>query len=187
MKRGYLLILSGIVFLSANAQDKLTADPGKTQVLWSGEKVTGEHRGTINLKSGWLQWRDNKVQAGEFVIDMTSLKDSENSQKLEGHLKSDDFFGVEKYPTAKFVVTESTTFEKGTGVVKGNLTIKEDTHPVELKAAMQKKDDGLWFYTTFSIDRTKFNVRYGSGTFFENLGDKTIYDDFKLRINLLLK
>jgi polyisoprenoid-binding protein YceI len=118
---------------------------------------------------------------------MTTIKDDDGSERLEGHLKSEDFFGVEKYPTSKLVITESTPFEKGSGTVKGNLTIKGITNPVEFKAAMQKKDDGTWFFANIVVDRTKYNVRYGSGSFFDNLGDKTIYDEFKLKVNLLVK
>ena len=180
----FLILSSGI---SLNAQKKLTADAGKTQLQWLGEKVTGQHTGTINLKSGWLTWENNKITSGEFIIDMTSLKDSESNAKLETHLKSDDFFGVQKFPTSKLTITGSTSFDKGTATVTGNLTIKENTNPVEFRAAMKKEADGLWFYTNIPIDRTKYNVRFGSGTFFDNLGDKTIFDDFKLRVNLLVK
>lgn len=170
-----------------NAQEKLNADTEETKILWLGEKVTGQHDGTINLKSGWLTWKDNKIESGEFYIDMTSLKDTEANARLEDHLKSEDFFGVEKFPTSKLVVSGSTSFEKGTGVVTGTLTIKNITHPVEFKAVAQKKDDGLWFFASIILDRTKYDVRYGSGSFFENLGDKTIYDEFKLRVSLLVK
>ncbi len=170
-----------------NAQDKLIADKDKTALHWLGEKVLGEHNGTIGLQDGWLTWNDNSITAGEFVIDMKTIKDDDGSERLEGHLKSDDFFGVEKFPTSKLVITESTAFEKGSGTVKGNLTIKDITNPVEFKAAMQKKDDGTWFFANIVIDRTRYNVRYGSGSFFDNLGDKTIYDEFKLKVNLLVK
>lgn len=188
MKRSILFIAISVVFvLSATAQDKLNADTAKTKLAWLGEKVTGQHTGTINLKSGWLSWKDNKIVAGEFIIDMTSLKDDDSNARLDGHLKSDDFFGVEKFPVSKLVITGSTSFEKGSGVVSGTLTIKENTNPIEFKATMQKKDDGVWFYANIDIDRTKYNVRYGSGSFFENLGDKTIYDEFKLKVALLVK
>ena len=188
MKKALLLLtLSGLFFLNAGAQNKLTADTTKTKLLWLGEKVTGEHNGSINLKSGWLTWQDNKVVSGEFNIDMTTLKDAENNGKLLGHLKSDDFFGVDKYPVAKLVLTSSTPFDKGSGLVKGNLTIKDKTNPIEFKATMQKKDEGTWFFANIAIDRTKYNIRYGSGSFFDNLGDKTIYDEFNLKVNLLVK
>ena len=178
-----LLLISGTM----NAQDKLIADKDKTSLHWLGEKVTGEHNGTIKLQDGWLLWKDNKIVSGEFNIDMTTIKDDDGSANLEGHLKSEDFFGVEKFPASKLVITESTPFDKGTGTVKGNLTIKGITNPVEFRAAMQKKDDGTWFFANIVIDRTKYNVRYGSGSFFDNLGDKTIYDEFKLKVNLLVK
>lgn len=188
MKRALLLLtVSGLFLLNAGAQNKLTADTTKSKLLWLGEKVTGQHTGTINLKSGWLNWQDNKIVSGEFNIDMASLKESENNGKLLGHLKSDDFFGVNKYPEAKLVLTGSTPFDKGSGVVKGTLTIKESTNPIEFKATMQKKDDGTWFFANITVDRTKYNIRYGSGSFFDNLGDKTIYDEFKLKVNLLVK
>ena len=165
----------------------MVADTTSTKLLWLGEKVTGQHTGTIKLQSGWLTWQDNQILSGEFNIDMKSLKDSEDNKMLQGHLKSDDFFGVVKYPLAKLVITGSTPFDKGTGVVSGTLTIKDITNPIEFKAAMQKKDIGTWFFANITIDRTKYNIRYGSGSFFDNLGDKTIFDEFKLKVNLLVK
>ena len=182
-----LLALACLLLTNAAAQIKLTADTAKTKLEWLGEKVTGQHTGTIKLQSGWLNWADNRIVSGEFDINMASLKDSENNARLEGHMKSDDFFGVEKFPVAKLVITGSTPFDKGSGVVSGNLTIKDISNPIEFKAAMQKKDDGTWFFANITVDRTKYNIRYGSGSFFENLGDKTIYDDFKLKVNLPLK
>ena len=182
-----LLLAAGFVFSSAIGQTKLLADTAKTKLSWLGEKVTGQHTGTIKLQSGWITWDGNKITGGEFDIDMASLKDSENNKGLERHLKSEDFFGVEKFPLAKLVLTGSTPFDKGNGVVTGNLTIKGVTNPIEFKAATQKKDDGVWFFSNIVVDRTKYSIRYGSGSFFDNLGDKTIYDEFKLKVNLLVK
>jgi len=181
------LSLSLLFVTNVHSQDKLTADTDKTQLLWLGEKVIGQHTGTIKLQSGWLTWQDNKIVSGEFNIDMASLKVTEANERLEGHLKSDDFFGVEKFPIAKLVITGSTTFDKGTGVVTGTLTIKGVTNPIEFKAAIQKKDDGTWFFANIDVDRTKYNIKYGSGTFFDNLGDKTIYDEFKIKVNLFVR
>ena len=188
MKRALLfLTISGLFMLSVGAQNKLSADTTKTSLLWLGEKVTGQHTGTIKLQSGWLNWQNNKIASGEFDINMASLKETENNAMLLGHLKSDDFFGVSKFPLAKLVITGSTPFDKGSGTVSGTLTIKDITNPIEFKATMQKKEEGTWFYANITIDRTKYNIRYGSGSFFDNLGDKTIYDDFKLKANLLVK
>ena len=188
MKRTLVfLTLLGLFLVNAVAQNKLMADTTKSTLLWLGEKVTGQHTGTIKLQSGWLSWQDNKVVSGEFNIDMNSLKETDNNKQLMGHLKSDDFFGVAKYPVAKLVLTGSTPFDKGSGTVSGTLTIKDITNPIEFKATTQKKDDGTWFFANISIDRTKYNIRYGSGSFFDNLGDKTIYDEFKVKVNLLVK
>jgi polyisoprenoid-binding protein YceI len=187
MKRALLIFtLVGVFFVSAIAQTKLIADTAKTKMTWLGEKVTGQHSGTIKLQSGWLNWNDNKIVSGEFNVDMSSLKDADKNARLEGHMKSDEFFGVEKYPVAKLVITESSPFDKGSGVVKGTLTIKGITNPIEFKAAVQKKDTGTWFYANITVDRTKYNIKYGSGSFFDNLGDKTIYDDFKMKLDLLV-
>jgi len=188
MKNTYLIITI-LIFgtAAASAQQKLTANTDKTTLQWLGEKVTGQHTGTIKLKEGLLTWKDNKITGGEFLIDMNTIKDSEGNERLEGHLKSDDFFGVEKFPVTKLVLTGSENFEKGTATVRGNLTIKDITNPVEFTAAVQKKDDGTWFYANIIVDRSKYNIRYGSGKFFDNLGDKIIYDEFKLKVSMLVQ
>jgi len=188
MKRALLIIkLFALSLGIINGQEKLSADTSKTSLAWLGEKVTGQHTGTIKLQSGWLSWKDNRIVSGEFAIDMASIKESGRNSKLESHLKSDDFFSVEKFPTAILVLTGSDSFEKGNALVRGNLTIKGISNPIEFKTAMQKKDDGVWFFANIVVDRTKYNVRYGSGSFFENLGDKTIYDEFKLKVALLVR
>ena len=187
MKNTLLLLTFMLYPVLTNAQVKMNADTEKTTLQWLGEKVMGQHTGTINLKDGWLTLNNNQIVSGEFNIDMASLKESESNQMLEKHLKSDDFFGVEKFPTAKLVLTGSDSFEKGTAVVRGSLTIKGTTNPIEFKALLQKKDEGTWFFANIIIDRTKFNIRYGSGSFFDNLGDKAIYDEFKVKVNLLVK
>ncbi len=181
-----IMALTTVTAVTAAAQEKFTANKEKTTLSWLGEKVVGQHTGTLDIKSGQLTWLDNRIASAEFVIDMTSIRSDENLDRLVGHLKSDDFFGVENHPESKLVITESTPFDKGTAVLKGNLTIKDITHPVEFRATMQKEEDGKWFYANIVIDRSKYNVRYGSGSFFDNLGDKTIYDEFKLKVNLFV-
>lgn len=174
------------IFNAIDADEKLTANTEQTKLTWLGEKVLGKHTGTIELKSGWLQLTGNKITGGEFLIDMTSLESDEDIDRLENHLRSDDFFSVEQHPVSKLEITESTPFDKGTGMVRGKLTIKGTTNPIEFKATMQKSEEGIWFYANIVIDRSKYNVRYGSGSFFDNLGDRTIYDEFKLKVNLLV-
>lgn len=188
MKRSLLFLTSALlIYINVYSQTKLSADPEKSKLLWLGEKVTGKQTGTIRLQSGWITWQDNIISGGAFNIDMRSLKEDDGNERLEGHLKSDDFFGVEKYPLSKLVITGSTSFEKGNAMVSGTLTIKGITNPIEFKATTQKKDEGVWFFSNIMVDRTKYNVRYGSGSFFDNLGDKTIYDEFNLKVSLLVK
>ena len=161
-----------------------------SNVEWKGYKVTGEHAGTISVKSGDLTFGSNgNLTGGKIVIDMTSIKctdlEGEWAGKLEGHLKSADFFGVEKYPTAELVITK--VAPKGTPgdyKITGNLTIKESTKEVRFYAHLDEEGNDINAKADLKIDRTDFDVRYGSGSFFDNLGDKTIYDEFDLTVNL---
>ncbi|BAX82573.1 YceI family protein [Labilibaculum antarcticum] len=173
-------------------KDNLKVNTENSKVEWLGKKVTGEHSGTIKVNTGSLVLNDDKIVEGSFVVDMksivcTDLKDEGYKTKLEGHLKSDDFFGVEKFPESKFVITTATKMDDGNYKVKGNITIKGITEEVELMVSLHKHDATVHVSGKITIDRTKFNVRYGSGSFFDNLGDKTIYDDFELNLDLYLE
>ena len=186
MKKTILLLIVTFFLINLSAQDKLRADTSKTTISWLGERIYNQHTGTVKVQSGWLTWQDNKIISGEFFIDMNSIKDSKGNARFENHVRSDDFFAVEKYPLSQLVIKGSTAFDKGYGVISGQLTIKDKTNPIEFKAVVQKKDDGVWFYANIIVDRTIFDVRYGSGTFFDNLGDKTIFDEFKMKVSLLV-
>ncbi|WP_037320116.1 YceI family protein [Salegentibacter sp. Hel_I_6] len=177
------VIVSLLSFTNVNAQEK-KIDVKESSVQWEGEKVTGSHYGTIDFKEGHFIVEDNEPKGGEFVIDMTSITvtdlEGEDKGKLEGHLKSDDFFGVQKYPNSKLVITSVAKKSDNTFGVVGDLTIKEDTHSVTFDLDWSKNSAS----TELTIDRSKYNVRYGSGSFFDNLGDKTIYDNFELDVEL---
>ncbi|VAW12156.1 Rhodanese-like domain protein [hydrothermal vent metagenome] len=153
-------------------------------VTWKAYKVTGSHVGTLALKEGSLLFDEGKLTGGEFVIDMTSIAstdlEGEDKGKLEGHLKSDDFFGVESHPTAKLVFTSVEASGKNSYEVVGDLTIKGITKAVTFDISVY----GSKATATMKVDRTQYNVKYGSGSFFENLGDKTIYDEFDLVVDL---
>lgn len=190
-KLSFIAILILGVNLFSFAQ-KYKVDNEKPKVEWYAEKITGFHEGNLKLKSGEFLVVSNIIKTAEFEIDMntivcTDLTDKTYNDQLIGHLKSDDFFGVAKFPTAKFVLTSPILFEKGTAVVRGNLTIKGITNQIEFKAVFQKLADGFKINANIIIDRTKFDIKYGSGSFFENLGDKTIYDEFKIKLNLFAK
>ncbi len=188
-------ILTAMVFTASvmPAQKKLVADASATVIDWKGDKIVGsEHVGTIDLKSGWLSVDGNVITGGEFIVDMSSIKNSDVKdekmrERLVGHLKSDDFFGVETYPHSKLVITGSTRTGDGKLLVKGSLTIKEATHPVEFTVTESKSGDALTYTAPLTFDRSLYNVRFGSGKFFANLGDNTINDDIKLTVKLVVK
>ncbi len=178
-----LLLMVG---LSVHAEDK-KVNIEKTTIQWNGKKVTGEHHGSIKLKSGSLNMNNGTINGGVFLIDMSSLVNEDLSggmkEKLEGHLKSDDFFGVEKYPLAKLVIKEATAFKDDMSTVKADLTIKGITNPVSFDVKRVKSA----YHAVITVDRSRYDVRYGSGKFFDNLGDKTIYDDFTLDVMLVVE
>lgn len=165
-------------------------DTAKSSVKWIGKKVTGEHTGTIAIKEGNLVVENGKITGGKVVIDMNSIVDLDQTDagwnaKLIGHLKSDDFFAVATYPTSELVLTKV----EGKGdnyTFSGNLTIKGITNPVTFSATSSKDGKNIRYMGSLTIDRTKYNMKFGSKSFFENLGDKVVYDDFTLNFNLVV-
>jgi polyisoprenoid-binding protein YceI len=167
---------------------KVEVNSDASTIKWHGKKIGGEHYGNIKLKSGTFEVKDNQIKSGTFTIDMTSitctdLTDPGYNGKLVGHLKSDDFFGVDKFPTANFVVTESTKFNNDKASVTGEITIKGKKETITFD--VMKSDNA--YSAKLEIDRSKFDVRYGSNSFFDNLGDKAIDDIFTLDIKLVVK
>lgn len=175
------------------------ADTGLSVIDWEGRKPGGSHHGTIGLSEGNLTVDDGAITGGEFVIDMKSIKDidltdPEYNAKLVGHLMSPDFFAVDSFPTARFKITQveklasQVAGEDGlvyTHSVTGNLTIKEVTRSITFKAVISMNDGAINASTgKFIIDRSEWNIRYGSRKFFDNLKDKFIYDEIGLQIHL---
>ncbi|TDS11632.1 YceI-like domain-containing protein [Maribacter caenipelagi] len=189
-----LLSLAFVAVFGFNATASTPIDGEKKEikvsestVTWKGYKVTGAHNGSINLKSGHLEMNGKKLTGGEFVVDMTSitvtdLEAGQGKEKLEGHLQSADFFGVESNPTSKLVFTTVKAMNDNSYTVTGDLTIKGITKPVTLVVSMFENKATA----TVKVDRTKYDIKYGSGSFFDNLGDKAIYDDFDLVVDLAL-
>ncbi|MFE3869077.1 YceI family protein [Flavobacterium sp. LS2P90] len=168
--------------LSVTAQT-IKVDATKSLINWTGKKVTGQHEGTINLKDGALVFKGKKLVGGTFNVDMnsivvTDLKAGQGKEKLEGHLKADDFFGTEKFATATLVFKKIVTKAPNFYTVTGDLTIKGITTPITFDLATTKNSA----VTTFKVDRTKYDIKYGSGSFFDNLGDKAISDNFDLAV-----
>ncbi|NUM50765.1 MAG: YceI family protein [Flavobacteriales bacterium] len=181
-----LIIATGVQLFA----QQFKADTKTSKMEWVGKKVTGQHNGEINVKNGELTLKKGNIVKGNFTIDMQSIVtldlQGEWKEKLEGHLKSADFFDVEKHNTASFTITgsEAKADEKGnTHVIKGNLTIKGITKPLSFPAKVTVKDSKLVAIADIIINRTDYDIKYGSGKFFEGLGDKMIYDDFEIKLN----
>lgn len=184
--------LMALVLASFTLPVKTTSynvDTNQSKVEWIGRKVTGEHNGSIKIKEGNLEVDGNNLQGGSFVIDMNSLVNAdlegEYKGKLEGHLKSDDFFGVATHPTAQFIITKAQAKKDGQYDITGDLTIKNITHEITFPATVKVNGTQVTADAKIVVDRSKYDVRYGSGSFFDNLGDKTIYDDFDLQVSLV--
>ncbi len=193
MKKMILMMLAIGVLFTSQAQT-YKADTDQTQVKWLGKKVTGEHTGFINLKEGNLVVSNGQVTGGMFVIDMasmtnTDIESAEYNAKLVGHLKSDDFFGVATYPTATFKIksVKAVKEDDATHHFTGDITIKGKTMEMTIPATVKVEGDMISATSSFDIDRSKFDVKYGSGSFFDGLGDNLIYDDFNLSVNLVTK
>ena len=190
MKKQMNYLALAVVFGSAVSATEPVAVETKTvnaetsQVTWKAYKVTGSHTGTVNLKSGALVFEGDKLTGGSFEVDMTSLTatdlEGEWRDKLVGHLKSEDFFGVEKHNTSTLVITDVKASGKNAYSVTADLTIKGITKPVTFDLSVY----GSKATANLKIDRTDYDIRYGSGSFFDNLGDKTIYDEFDLVVDL---
>lgn len=182
LKTGLVIVLAMTTLAFTTISEK-NVDIKASKVMWKGYKVTGQHEGTINLKEGKLIFEDNKLVGGNFIIDMKTLGstdlEGEWKGKLDGHLKSDDFFGVEKHPTASFVIKKA----EGNGnnySVTGDLTIKNITNSITFDMTVEENSASA----ALKIDRSKFDVRFGSPSFFNDLQDKAIYDEFDLKVNL---
>ncbi len=178
-----ILAFAAIATTSTFAQKK-EVKTSESTINWTGKKVTGSHTGTLNLSTGFLVFDGENITGGEFIVDMTTLAVTDlaagqGKEKLEGHLSSDDFFGIANHKTAKLVVKKAKKTDNGYKVA-GDLTIKGKTNPIAFDLSI----NGSAASTTLKVDRTKYDIKYGSGSFFDNLGDKTISDEFELAINL---
>lgn len=160
----------------------------QSNIDWIGRKVTGAHNGTIGIKDGTLILTDGKLSGGNFVIDTTSIKildvtDPATNAQFAGHLASDDFFSIDKYPEASLQITSVSGKH-----VQGDLTIKGITHPVSFDVTVNTDNgDVVTAYGKLVIDRTKYDIKFRSGNFFKDLGDTLIYNDFELQVTITAK
>lgn len=164
---------------------KYAVNTTESNITWEGFKPTGSHNGTINIENGVFKLEAGKIAGGTFLINMSSIKESEDNAKLEGHLKGPDFFDVEKFPTAGFEVT-GIEIKDGKTMLTGNLTLKDVKNIISFPISVSLQGDTLTIMSeVFTIDRSKWNVKYGSKSFFDDLKDKFINDDIELKINII--
>ncbi|WP_052432183.1 YceI family protein [Flammeovirga pacifica] len=164
----------------------------KSTLHWKGSKIVGdEHFGKLSIKEGKLIIKDGQLAVGSsFVIDMTSITvedyaaDNPKNGKLKGHLENDDFFAVNKYPTATLAITNVEKGENNALKVTADLTIKDIKTPVEFTVQTMSHDGEVHAMSKLEFDRTKYGIEFKSGTIFQNLGDKAIKDNIEVAVNI---
>jgi len=171
-------------------------DLALSMVNWEGKKTLIANyidEGTISIKEGDLQVSGGKISSGDFVIDMNTIKAGSTSNTkatvdmLEKHLKSDDFFGVEKFPTAKFTIKDVNMIG-GEYIASGELTIKDITNQIEFPITINQEGEGSVTVVGGAVlDRTKWDIRYGSDKFFDNLANNVIDDNFTVKFDIKFK
>ena len=184
-------ILWGNYLLSA---DTLSVDKNSAQIRWIGKKVTGEHDGSIDISSGWVIIDNNTIINGNIILDMktiTSLdiESPEYRKKLDDHLKNEDFFHVDSFPFSRLKFSENQSFiisDTTVNIFSAELTIRGITHKIHFPGLVSNTGDSYHTKGELNIDRTLFDVRYGSGKFFDDLGDRMIYDEFTIQFDMHL-
>lgn len=194
MKKSTLLLglgFAAVVGLSAfTVAGEKKASTSTSVIEWTGSKVIGGgHTGTISVKESQFEFKKDKLVQGTVVADMTSITNTdlegEWMQKLIGHLNSDDFFSTSKYPTATIKTTKVTPGkESNTYDVVADLTIKGITKPQTFTATVKPNGKGHIITANVDIDRTQYDVKYGSSSYFDSLGDKAISDNFNLKVKI---
>ena len=175
-----------LISISFSYSQSLTANKTQSLIRWYGEELTGKtHFGNLSFKEGRIELQDGLIIGGNFVVNMTSLSVEDLSggakARLEGHLRSDDFFSVDKYPEATLKITQKAKIEGDVQKLSGELTIKGSKHAVDFSIILVDKKTAT---ANLTFDRSKYNVRFRSGSFFENLGDKLILDDIRMEVSL---
>jgi polyisoprenoid-binding protein YceI len=185
-----LLAVVGFMSFTKPAPTPFVVDAAKSTFKWTGKKVTGSHWGYIKFSAGTINVEKGALVGGTFTVDMNSidcqdLQPGKGQEKLVGHLKADDFFGTATFPTSTLTIKSATAQGSNLYDVKADLTIKGITSEITFPATVSIAGGALTAAAKFNIDRTKFGIKYGSGSFFENLGDKAINNEFEVEINVV--
>jgi len=188
MKQALILTMALALGFNVTYAQHANINTKKSSVKWIGTKVTGSHTGTINISNGTISMKEGALSAVNITIDMTTIactdQQGDAAKKLEGHLNSADFFNTAEHAIATFKSTSVKADAKGY-MVTGDLTIKGKTEPISFMVSADMHGQTVHATGKLTFDRTKYDVKYGSGSFFDGLGDKTIYDDVDLEFNIV--
>jgi polyisoprenoid-binding protein YceI len=184
-----LSLIAGLFFLTAfNSikDDIYIVDVERSTIEWSAKKVGGGHTGTVKIADGTLVYGGKALKSGNFQMNMSSI--TSDNARVTTHLKSNDFFSAEKNPMSKFEITKVTSAGADRVNITGNLSIKGFTHPITFPASVKQQKGVLVAVASgIRVDRTKYDIKFRSKTFFGDIGDKAIDDEFELSINLTAK
>ena len=193
MKKIFLLkTLSFLTLLTMATNphvDNVRVNTENSTVKWKGSKISSSHEGTVNIIKGALNIDHGTLVGGQFSIDMQSLATTDMSEeynkKLDGHLKNEDFFNVSEFPTASINITNAVRSSGNSYKIIANLTIKGITHPISFAADVNVNGKNFLATAKIKIDRTKWDIKYNSGNYFKDLGDKLILDEIEFDVFLL--
>tara|TARA_X000001036_G_scaffold431813_1_gene466730 strand:- start:2315 stop:2881 length:567 start_codon:yes stop_codon:yes gene_type:complete len=185
-----ILVLFSLA-LNLSPLEMVTVNIQKSAIEWEGGSATTTHNGLISLKSGTLEISNGKLTGGTFEVDMTSITNLDVSEayrgKLENHLKSEDFFDAKKFPTAQLVIVKATAKKGSLYRIVADFTVRNITKAIEFDATLSPYANGYAASATFTFDRSEYEVKHRSGSFFMDLGDKLIYDEIKVKVSLVTK
>lgn len=193
MKPIPILLFAALIsfsFILGKSDAVLNVDKNESTVSWKASKVTGTHFGKVKISKAELDYRNERIQGGSFEMDMTSITveditDANSNKRLTDHLKSDDFFSSEKFKSSSLKITSATTSNGKDYQITGDLVIKGISHPVTFPAIVEVSGNKITATANITFDRTKYDIKYRSGSYFENLADRLIYDDVHLEVKLV--
>lgn len=187
--KNFLIIIVITLFSAQSSAQTYKVQNKVSKIEWVGKKVTGSHEGTIDVSNGFVEMNDDKIKSGQLKIDMTTIQitdieDEKMNEKFKGHLNSSDFFDVKNYNYSTLII-EEVTYNSATEVdLICNLTIKEYSNKIKVPAKVLLEEGKLVVIGEVEIDRTKFDIKYGSGSFVDNLGDKAINNNFEIKFKI---
>lgn len=186
----FISLMFTSVIIGTEKELEVVVNKSESAVSWNAKKVTGEHYGKVQISDAQLDYQNGKIRGGSFEMDMTTITveditDANSNKRLTDHLKSDDFFSVDKFNKSSFKITEAKSSNGKDYQITGSLIIKGISNPVTFPAKVEVQGEKIIATASIVFDRTKFDIKYRSGNYFENLADRLIYDDVSLQVKLV--